>query len=234
MLEVRDLDAAYGQVMILRGVAMTVGKGESVAVIGANGAGKSTLLRVISGLLRPRRGAILFEGARTDALPPYEMAALGIAHVPEGRRVLPDMTVEENLELGAYLPAPKARRRESLGWVYGIFPRLAERRRQRAGTLSGGEQQMLAIGRGLMLRPRLLMLDEPSLGLAPLVVDATFEKIAEVRREGIGILLVEQNVQRALALVDRGYVLEGGQVVLQGPSQTLLEDPHVKVAYLGL
>ncbi len=234
MLEVRDLDAAYGEVMILRGLAMTVSKGESVAVIGANGAGKSTLLRVISGLLRPRRGAILFEGARTDALPPYEMAALGIAHVPEGRRVLPDMTVEENLELGAYLPAPKARRRDSLGWVYGIFPRLAERRRQRAGTLSGGEQQMLAIGRGLMLRPRLLMLDEPSLGLAPLVVDATFEKIAEVRREGIGILLVEQNVQRALALVDRGYVLEGGQVVLQGPSQTLLEDPHVKVAYLGL
>ena len=234
MLEVRDLDAAYGEVMILRGVAVTVGKGESVAVIGANGAGKSTLLRVISGLLRPRRGAMLFDGARTDGLPPYEIAALGIAHVPEGRRVLPDMTVEENLELGAYLPGPKARRRESLAWVYGVFPRLAERRRQRAGTLSGGEQQMLAVGRGLMLRPRLLMLDEPSLGLAPLVVDATFEKIAEVRKEGIAILLVEQNVQRALALADRGYVLEGGQVVLQGPSQTLLENPHVKVAYLGL
>ncbi len=234
MLEVRDLDAAYGEVMILRGVAVTVGTGESVAVIGANGAGKSTLLRVISGLLRPRRGAILFDGARTDALPPYEIAALGIAHVPEGRRVFPDMTVEENLELGAYLPRPKARRRESLAWVYQIFPRLAERRYQRAGTLSGGEQQMLAVGRGLMLRPRLLMLDEPSLGLAPLVVATTFEKIAEVRKEGIAILLVEQNVQRALALVDRGYVLEGGQVVLQGPSQTLLEDPHIKVAYLGL
>jgi branched-chain amino acid transport system ATP-binding protein len=234
MLEVRDLDAAYGEVMILRGVAVTVGTGESVAVIGANGAGKSTLLRVISGLLRPRRGAILFDGARTDALPPYEIAALGIAHVPEGRRVFPDMTVEENLELGAYLPRPKARRRESLAWVYQIFPRLAERRYQRAGTLSGGEQQMLAVGRGLMLRPRLLMLDEPSLGLAPLVVATTFEKIAEVRKEGIAILLVEQNVQRALALADRGYVLEGGQVVLQGPSQTLLEDPHVKVAYLGL
>jgi branched-chain amino acid transport system ATP-binding protein len=234
MLEIQDLDAAYSEVTILRGVSVTIAKGESVAVIGANGAGKSTLLRVVSGLLRPRRGAVRFDGTSVDHLPPYDIAALGIAHVPEGRRVLPDMTVEENLELGAYLPGPKARRRESLAWVYGIFPRLAERRRQRAGTLSGGEQQMLAVGRGLMLRPRLLMLDEPSLGLAPLVVDATFEKIAEVRREGIGLLLVEQNVQRALGLVDRGYVLEGGQVVLQGPSQTLLENPHVKVAYLGL
>ncbi|MFI5338964.1 MAG: ABC transporter ATP-binding protein [Candidatus Methylomirabilales bacterium] len=234
MLEIQDLDAAYSEVTILRGVNVGIAKGESVAVIGANGAGKSTLLRVISGLLRPRRGAVLFDGARVDHLPPYDIAALGIAHVPEGRRVLPDMTVEENLELGAYLPGPKARRRQSLAWVYGIFPRLAERSRQRAGTLSGGEQQMLAVGRGLMLRPRLLMLDEPSLGLAPLVVAATFEKIAEVRKEGIAILLVEQNVQRALTLADRGYVLEGGQVVLQGPSQTLLEDPHVKVAYLGL
>ncbi|MBI3121047.1 MAG: ATP-binding cassette domain-containing protein, partial [candidate division NC10 bacterium] len=185
-------------------------------------------------LLRPRGGAILFDTNRVDHLPPYEVPALGIAHVPEGRRVLPDMTVEENLELGAYLPGPKARRRESLAWVYGIFPRLAERRRQRAGTLSGGEQQMLAIGRGLMLRPRLLMLDEPSLGLAPLVVEVTFQKIAEVRKEGIAILLVEQNVQRALGLADRGYVLEGGRVVLEGPSQDLLENPHVKVAFLGL
>ena len=234
MLEIRDLDAAYSEVTILRGVSLTLAKGESVAVIGANGAGKSTLLRVISGLLRPRRGAVLFDGAQVDHLPPYDTAGLGIAHVPEGRRVLPDMTVEENLELGAYLPKPKARRRESLTWVYQIFPRLAERRRQRAGTLSGGEQQMLAIGRGLMLRPRLLMLDEPSLGLAPLVVDTTFEKVAEIHKEGIAILLVEQNVQRALSLADRGYVLEGGQVVLQGPSHTLLENPHVKVAYLGL
>ena len=234
MLEVHGLDVAYGEVMALRGVGLAVGEGESVAVIGANGAGKSTLLRTISGLLRPRRGAIVFDGARLDHLPAYEVAALGIAHVPEGRRVLPEMTVEENLELGAYLPGPKARRRETLAWVYEIFSRLAERRRQRAGTLSGGEQQMLAIGRGLMLRPRLLMLDEPSLGLAPLVAEVTFGKIAEIRREGIGILLVEQNVQRALGLADRGYVLEGGQVVLQGPSQTLLGDPHVKVAYLGL
>jgi branched-chain amino acid transport system ATP-binding protein len=234
MLEVRDLDVAYGEVTILRNVHFAIDKGESVAVIGANGAGKSTLLRTISGLLRPRRGGVLFDGVRIDHLPPYEITGLGIAHVPEGRRVLPDMTVEENLELGAYLPGPKARRRESLEWVYGIFPRLADRRRQQAGTLSGGEQQMLAVGRGLMLRPRFLMLDEPSLGLAPLTVDATFEKIADVRRQGIGILLVEQNVQRALGLADRGYVLEGGEVVLEGSSQTLLENPHVKVAYLGL
>ena len=234
MLEVRDLDVAYGEVLALRGVGLAVGEGESVAVIGANGAGKSTLLRTISGLLRPRRGAIVFGGARLDHLPAYEVAALGIAHVPEGRRVLPDMTVEENLELGAYLPGPKATRRTTLAWVYEIFPRLAERRRQQAGTLSGGEQQMLAIGRGLMLRPRLLMLDEPSLGLAPLVCEVTFAKIAEIRKGGICILLVEQNVQRALGLADRGYVLEGGQVVLQGPSPTLLDNPHIKVAYLGL
>jgi len=234
MLEVRGLDVAYSDVTALQGVDLTVGERESVAVIGANGAGKSTLLRAISGLLRPRGGAILFDGARLDQLPAYAIAARGIAHVPEGRRVLPEMTVEENLELGSYLPGPKARRRETLAWVYEIFPRLAERRRQRAGTLSGGEQQMLAVGRGLMLRPRLLMLDEPSLGLAPLVVEVTFAKISDVRKEGIGILLVEQNVQRALGLADRGYVLEGGRVVLHGKSQHLLEDPHVKVAYLGL
>lgn len=234
MLEVRDLDIAYGKVPALQSVTLQVAEGESVAVLGANGAGKSTLLRTISGLLRPGRGSVLLDGVRLDRLPAYRIAALGIAHVPEGRRVLPEMTVEENLELGAYLPAARARRAETLAWIYAIFPRLAERRRQRAGTLSGGEQQMLAVGRGLMLRPRLLMLDEPSLGLAPLVVDLTFEKIAEVKKEGIGILLVEQNVQRALALADRGYVLEGGRVVLQGPSQALLENPHVKVAYLGL
>ena len=234
MLEVRDIDVAYGEVPALREVTLAVNEAESVAVLGANGAGKSTLLRTISGLLRPRRGAVTLDGARLDQLPAYEIAALGIAHVPEGRRVLPDMTVEENLELGAYLPRPKARRQETLAWIYQIFPRLAERRRQRAGTLSGGEQQMLAVGRGLMLRPRILMLDEPSLGLAPIMVDATFEKIAEVRREGIALLLIEQNVQRALTLVDRGYVLEQGRVVLQGTSKELMDNPHVKVAYLGL
>jgi branched-chain amino acid transport system ATP-binding protein len=234
VLEVTELDVAYGEVPALRGVSLTVADSECVSVIGANGAGKSTLLRAISGLLRPRRGAIRFAGQPIDRMPPYDIAGLGIAHVPEGRRVLPDLTVEENLELGAYLPGPKQRRRETLAWIYEIFPRLLERRRQRAGTLSGGEQQMLAIGRGLMLRPRLLMLDEPSLGLAPIIVDATFEKIAQVRKEGIGILLVEQNVQRAMGLADRAYVLEGGRVVLSGSSQDVLNDPHVKVAYLGL
>jgi len=234
VLEVTELDVAYGEVPALRGVSLTVADSECVSVIGANGAGKSTLLRAISGLLRPRRGAIHFAGQPLDRMPPYDIAGLGIAHVPEGRRVLPDLTVEENLELGAYLPGPKQRRRETLAWIYEIFPRLLERRRQRAGTLSGGEQQMLAIGRGLMLRPRLLMLDEPSLGLAPIIVDATFEKIAQVRKEGIGILLVEQNVQRAMGLADRAYVLEGGRVVLSGSSRDVLNDPHVKVAYLGL
>jgi branched-chain amino acid transport system ATP-binding protein len=234
VLEVRELDVAYGEVPALQGVTLQVGEGESVAVLGANGAGKSTLLRTISGLLRPRRGNVFLDGVRLDQIPPYEIAGLGIAHVPEGRRVLPEMTVEENLELGAYLPKPKTQRKETLARIYELFPRLAERRRQQAGTLSGGEQQMLAVGRGLMLLPRILMLDEPSLGLAPIVVDLTFEKIAEVRRQGIAILLVEQNVQRALSLADRGYVLEGGRVVLQGPSPTLLDDPHVKVAYLGL
>jgi len=234
VLEVKGLDVSYGDVPALRDVSMTVGEGESVSALGANGAGKSTLLRTISGLLRPRQGTIELDGTRLDRLPAYEIAALGIAHVPEGRRVLPDLSVEENLQLGAYLPKPKARRKETLAWIYEIFPRLAERRRQRAGTLSGGEQQMLAVGRGLMLRPRILMLDEPSLGLAPIVVDMTFEKIAEVRREGIAILLVEQNVQRALGLTDRGYVLEQGRIVLQGTSRELLENPHVKVAYLGM
>ena len=234
MLEVRGLDVAYGEKPALRGVGMEVGEGESVSVLGANGAGKSTLLRTISGLQRPRQGSVSLDGRRLDELAPYEIAALGVAHVPEGRRVLPDMTVEENLELGAFLPEPRRRRAETLAWVYEVFPRLKERRRQRAGTLSGGEQQMLAVGRGLMLRPRLLMLDEPSLGLAPVIVDVTFEKIAEVRRQGIAILLVEQNVQRALGLTDRGYVLEQGKVVLQGTSGELLQNPHVKVAYLGL
>jgi branched-chain amino acid transport system ATP-binding protein len=234
VLEIADLDVAYGEKPALRGVAMRVGEGECVSVLGANGAGKSTLLRTISGLLKPRRGSVALDGRRLDQLPAYEIAGLGIAHVPEGRRVLPDMTVEENLELGAFLPGPKKQRAETLAWVYEVFPRLRERRRQRGGTLSGGEQQMLAIGRGLMLRPRILMLDEPSLGLAPVIVDVTFEKLGEVRRQGIAILLVEQNVQRALGLTDRGYVLEQGQVVLEGSSRDLLDNPHVKVAYLGL
>jgi branched-chain amino acid transport system ATP-binding protein len=203
-------------------------------VIGANGAGKSTILRTVSGLLRPKEGSIRFDGHELGPLPPYEIAALGVAHVPEGRRVFPELTVLENLEMGAYLPAAKKKRQETLTWVFEIFPILQERSTQIGGTLSGGEQQMLAIARGLMLRPRLLMLDEPSLGLAPIVAETTFEKIDEIHREGISILLVEQNVMRALSLVQRGYILGNGQMVLQGAATELLENEQVKDAYLGL
>jgi len=234
MLEVTEIDVYYGEVPALRGVTLRVLNGESVTVIGANGAGKSTVLKTVSGLLRPRQGSLRFDGRELNVLPPYEIAALGIAHVPEGRRVFPELSVRENLEMGAYLPAAKKKRPETLSWVLEIFPILGERSKQLGGTLSGGEQQMLAIARGLMLRPRLLMLDEPSLGLAPIMAENTFEKIDEIHREGISILLVEQNVVRALALAQRGYVLGNGQIVLQGTAAELLENEQVKDAYLGL
>jgi branched-chain amino acid transport system ATP-binding protein len=234
MLEVAQINVYYGEVPALRGVTLRVLNGESVAVIGANGAGKSTVLKTVSGLLRPRQGSLRFDDRELSTLPPYEIAALGIAHVPEGRRVFPELTVRENLEMGAYLAAAKKKRPETLAWVLEIFPVLGERSKQLGGTLSGGEQQMLAIARGLMLRPRLLMLDEPSLGLAPIMAENTFEKIDEIHREGISILLVEQNVVRALALAQRGYVLGNGQIVLQGAAAELLENEQVKDAYLGL
>jgi branched-chain amino acid transport system ATP-binding protein len=234
MLEVAQIDVYYGEVPALRGVTLRVSNGESVTVIGANGAGKSTVLKTVSGLLRPRQGSLRFDDRELGTLPPYEIAALGIAHVPEGRRVFPELTVRENLEMGAYLAAAKKKRPETLAWVLEIFPILGERSKQFGGTLSGGEQQMLAIARGLMLRPRLLMLDEPSLGLAPIMAENTFEKIDEIHREGISILLVEQNVVRALALAQRGYVLGNGQIVLQGTAAELLENEQVKDAYLGL
>ncbi len=234
MLEVTQIDVYYGEVPALRGVTLRVLNGESVAVIGANGAGKSTVLKTVSGLLRPRRGSLRLDDRELSTLPPYEIAALGIAHVPEGRRVFPELTVQENLEMGAYLPAAKKKRPQTLAWVLEIFPVLGERSKQLGGTLSGGEQQMLAIARGLMLRPRLLMLDEPSLGLAPIMAENTFEKIDEIHREGISTLLVEQNVVRALALAQRGYVLGNGQIVLQGTAAELLENEQVKDAYLGL
>ena len=234
MLEVTQIDVYYGEVPALREVTLRVLNGESVAVIGANGAGKSTVLKTVSGLLRPRRGSLRFDDRELSTLPPYEIAALGIAHVPEGRRVFPELTVQENLEMGAYLPAAKKKRPQTLAWVLEIFPVLGERSKQLGGTLSGGEQQMLAIARGLMLRPRLLMLDEPSLGLAPIMAENTFEKIDEIHREGISTLLVEQNVVRALALAQRGYVLGNGQIVLQGTAAELLENEQVKDAYLGL
>ncbi len=234
MLEVRQIDVYYGEVPALKGVSLEVLDGESITVIGANGAGKSTILKTISGLLRPKSGSVRFAGQELNHLPPYDITALGIAHIPEGRRVFPELTVLENLELGAYLPEAKSKRRESLTRVFEIFPILQERAKQMGGTLSGGEQQMLAIARGLMLRPRLLMLDEPSLGLAPIMAETTFEKIDEIHKQGISILLVEQNVVRALTLVQRGYILGNGQMVLQGSAAELMANEQVKDAYLGI
>jgi branched-chain amino acid transport system ATP-binding protein len=202
--------------------------------LGANGAGKSTTLRAISGLMRLTAGTITFLGTNITALPPYKVAELGIAHVPEGRQVFPEMTVQENLEIGAYVPRAKADRGRTLDLVFNIFPVLAERRRQLAGTMSGGEQQMLAVGRGLMLKPRLLMLDEPSLGLAPVMTDITFQKIQEIHAMGTAILLVEQNVARALTLVQRAYVLESGKIIMRGSSADLANNKQVQAAYLGI
>jgi branched-chain amino acid transport system ATP-binding protein len=234
VLTLAGVSARYGSVPAIDGVSIEVGEGEAVGLLGANGAGKSTTLRAISGLVRLSAGTISFAGADVAALPPYRIAELGIAHVPEGRQVFPELTVQENLEIGAYVPAAKAERSRTLAMVYGLFPVLAERRRQRAGTMSGGEQQMLAVGRGLMLKPRLLMLDEPSLGLAPVVTDVTFEKIAEIHRMGTAVLLVEQNVSRALSLVQRAYVLESGRVLVHGSSAELAGNKQVQAAYLGI
>jgi branched-chain amino acid transport system ATP-binding protein len=234
MLKLAGVSAGYGSVPAIRDIEIAVGAGEAVGLLGANGAGKSTTLRAISGLVRSTAGTIAFLDKDIGALPPYLIAALGIAHVPEGRQVFPELTVKENLEIGAFIPSAKAERSRTLDHVFTIFPVLAERRRQLAGTMSGGEQQMLAVGRGLMLKPRLLMLDEPSLGLAPVVTDATFEKIEEIHAMGMAILLVEQNVSRALTLVQRAYVLEGGRVIMHGTSAELANNKNVRAAYLGL
>ncbi|MGH7268005.1 MAG: ABC transporter ATP-binding protein [Candidatus Rokuibacteriota bacterium] len=234
MLAVAGLQVAYGDVQALWGIDFEVPAGGVVTLLGANGAGKTTTLRAISGLLRPRAGTIRLEGRDVGGLPPHAIVGLGISHIPEGRRLWPGMTVQENLELGAYPARARAERHETFGWVLRLFPRLAERRGQLAGTLSGGEQQMLAIGRALMARPRVLMLDEPSLGLAPLVVAELFRTIVAVNREGVTVLLVEQNVHQALRIARHGYVLETGRIVTSGPAQALLEDPYVKEAYLGL
>jgi branched-chain amino acid transport system ATP-binding protein len=234
MLELARISASYGSVPALSDVSISVGEGEAVGLLGANGAGKSTTLRTISGLLRATSGAITFAGRNIGALPPYKVTELGIAHVPEGRQVFPELTVQENLEIGAYVPAAKAERKRSLELVFEIFPVLAARRKQLAGTMSGGEQQMLAVGRGLMLKPRLLMLDEPSLGLAPVVTDITFQKIQEIHTMGTAILLVEQNVSRALGLVQRAYVLESGKVIMHGTTAELAGNKQVQAAYLGI
>jgi len=234
MLELARISASYGSVPALSDVSISVGEGEAVGLLGANGAGKSTTLRTISGLLRATSGAITFAGRNIGALPPYKVTELGIAHVPEGRQVFPELTVQENLEIGAYVPAAKAERKRSLELVFEIFPVLAARRKQLAGTMSGGEQQMLAIARGLMASPRVLMLDEPSLGLAPVVTDITFQKIQEIHTMGTAILLVEQNVSRALGLVQRAYVLESGKVIMHGTSAELAGNKQVQAAYLGI
>jgi len=228
------MSAGYGSVRAVSNVSITVDEGEAVGLLGANGAGKSTTLRAISGLVRPTSGTITFRGKNIDSLPAYKITELGIAHVPEGRQVFPELTVKENLEIGAYIPKARAARTQTLDLVFAIFPVLAERRKQLAGTMSGGEQQMLAVGRGLMLRPHLLMLDEPSLGLAPVVTEATFDKIQEIHAMGTAILLVEQNVSRALTLVQRAYVLESGKVIMKGTSAELVNNKQVQAAYLGI
>ena len=234
LLRVDGIEVGYGDLTAVCDVSLEVREGEAVALIGANGAGKTTTLRAISGLLPLRRGRIEFEGQRLDGLGPAEIVARGIAHVPEGRQLFPTMTVRENLELGARTRAARAARGETLERVFELFPRLRERGAQLAGTLSGGEQQMCAIGRGLMSRPRLLMLDEPSLGLAPVLVKAIFEDLGRINGQGLTVLLVEQNVLRSLHLAHRGYVLENGRVTLSGPRDDLLASGHIKQAYLGL
>jgi branched-chain amino acid transport system ATP-binding protein len=234
LLEVRDISASYGAVHAVQDVSLALEAGEAVTVVGANGAGKSTTLKAISGLVKLGGGAIRFEGQDLVGRPAYHVAELGIAHVPEGRRVFPDLSVRENLNLGAYLARAKRERAESLERVFALFPILGERANQRAGTLSGGEQQMLAIGRGLMLRPKLIMLDEPSLGLAPIMVEAAYRGIEAIHQQGVAVLLVEQNLQLALNFADRGYVLESGRVVLEGPARELLENPRIKASYLGM
>jgi branched-chain amino acid transport system ATP-binding protein len=233
LLRLDGVEAGYGDLTAISGVSLEVRAGEAVALIGSNGAGKTTTLRTISGLLPLRAGRIEFEGARLDGLRSAEIVARGIAHVPEGRQLFPSLTVRDNLELGART-ADRARRGDTLERVFILFPRLRERERQLAGTLSGGEQQMCAIGRGLMARPRLLLLDEPSLGLSPVMVKLIFETLQHVNDSGTTIMLVEQNVPRALQLAHRGYVLENGRLVLDGTRTALLASPHIKQAYLGL
>jgi branched-chain amino acid transport system ATP-binding protein len=233
MLELRNLSSGYGAIEALKSINLRIDTGEIVTLIGANGAGKSTTLRNITGLVPVTSGEVLFEGARLNGIPTHKIAAMGISMVPEGRAIFANLTVSENLDMGAYLQTDKAQNARELERVYRLFPRLKERRKQLGGTLSGGEQQMLAIARSLMSRPRLLLLDEPSLGLAPLVVHTIFSAIDEINKEGTTILLVEQNANAALKHSHRGYVLETGSIVMEGPSEKLASDARVKEAYLG-
>ncbi|MPZ15154.1 MAG: ATP-binding cassette domain-containing protein [Chloroflexi bacterium] len=233
-LELRDVHASYGHIHALKGVSLHVSHGEMVALIGANGAGKSTVLRTISGLLRPRGGQVLLGGSRIDHLPPHRVVALGVGQAPEGRRVFPRMTVAENLDLGSFARADRAAVEADIDRVFRLFPRLKERLRQKAGTLSGGEQQMLAIGRALMASPNVLLLDEPSMGLAPMLVESIFRTIVEINRQGTSVLLVEQNALMALGVANRGYVLESGTIVLADTADGLRNNPRVQKAYLGI
>lgn len=234
MLKVKNIDVYYGDVQALWDISFEVKEGEVVALLGSNGAGKTTTLNTISGLLRPRKGNIEFLEQELTNLPAHKTASLGIAHVPEARRLFPEMTVEENLLMGSLMPEAKARRKESMERVFDIFPILKERRRQAAGTLSGGESQMLAIARGLMACPKLIMMDEPSLGLAPFLVEEVFRVIEQINREGVTVLVVEQNVAHALKSCTKAYILETGRIALQGTGEKLLQDEHVKEAYLGV
>ena len=233
LLEAKDLNVYYGAIHALQGVSFTVEEGEIVTLIGANGAGKSTTLKTISGLLRPRVGDVLLRGESLKTMPAQDIVRRGVIHVPEGRKIFAPLTVQENLEMGAFSRKDKAEIRQNLERVFKSFPRLKERLNQLGGTLSGGEQQMLAIGRGLMAQPKVLLLDEPSMGLAPILVEEIFSIIKEINAQGVAILLVEQNALMALSVANRGYVLETGRIVLEGTGQELLHDPQVMKAYLG-
>jgi branched-chain amino acid transport system ATP-binding protein len=233
MLKIEEINVFYGNIHALKGVSLDINEGEIVTLIGANGAGKSTLLKTISGLLKPKNGNILFEGQSISGKVAQAIVKQGLSHVPEGRRVFANMSVEENLELGAYLRKDKQGIKEDFEKVYNLFPRLLERRKQLSGTLSGGEQQMLAMGRALMARPKLLLLDEPSMGLAPLLVKTIFSIIEEINKSGTTILLVEQNANMALSIADRAYVIETGKIVLSGSSDELNQSDQIRMAYLG-
>lgn len=234
MLELKNIDVFYGDVQVVWDVSFSVQSGDIAALIGANGAGKSTILKTISGIVRPAGGKITFDGKEITRMAPYDLIETGLAHVPEARRLFVEMSVEENLDMGSLKGNAKKAREETKAMVYELFPRLKERRKQLAGTLSGGEQQMVAIGRGLMSKPKLIMFDEPSLGLAPILVRDIFEVIKKIRGEGMTILIVEQNVKLSLAIADKAYVLASGRLVMEGTGAALLDDEHVKTAYLGV
>jgi len=234
LLKVDQIQVAYDEVQVLYGISLHVERDEIISLVGANGSGKTTTVRTIAGFLQPSQGTVTFMDQRIDHLPPFKVTEIGISHIPEGRKLFSSMTVKENLLMGSYLPEPKKRRKESMEWMTSLFPVLGERSSQVAGTLSGGEQQMLAIGRGLMSRPKLLMLDEPSVGLAPLMMRLILDTIRQLNAQGMTILLVEQNVSQSLKLSHRAYILEHGVVVLEGTGDELLANPHTQKAYLGL